>query len=73
LAFGGRAKGIYPEGWFLMTIPYQALPNLIYGLKEMKWVPLACTEGKGKVPGARGKAVCGIDGKVPEPLRNLAG
>jgi uncharacterized protein (DUF169 family) len=40
LAFGGKAKEVFPEGWFLMTIPYKAMPNIIQSLKEMDWVPV---------------------------------
>jgi uncharacterized protein (DUF169 family) len=48
MAFGGRAKEIYPEGWFLMSLPYKALPNIIYGLKKMEWVPPSYAEGREK-------------------------
>jgi uncharacterized protein (DUF169 family) len=48
LTFGGRAKEVFPEGWFLMTIPYKAMPNIIQSLKEMEWVPPSYTEGREK-------------------------
>jgi uncharacterized protein (DUF169 family) len=46
LAFGGKAKEVFPEGWFLMTIPYKAMPNIIQSLKEMDWIPPSYTEGR---------------------------
>jgi uncharacterized protein (DUF169 family) len=48
LTFGGRAKELFPEGWFLMSLPYKALPNIIQSLREMEWVPPAYTEGREK-------------------------
>jgi len=67
LAFGGRAKEIYPEGWFLMSIPYQALPNLIYGLKEMDWVPPSYTEGRAKFLEREEKLFKGLMAKYQNP------
>jgi hypothetical protein len=66
-AFGERAKEIYPKGWFLMTIPYQALPTLIYGLKEMEWVPPAYTEGRAKFLEREEKLFAGLMEKYQNP------
>jgi len=67
LAFGGRAKEIYPEGWFLMSIPYKALPNIIQSLKEMDWVPPSYTEGREKFLEREEKLFEGLMEKYQNP------
>ena len=48
LTFGGKAHGAFPEGWILITIPYDWLPIIIQNLKEMKWTLPSYTDGKEK-------------------------
>jgi len=48
LTFGGKAKEIFPEGWMLISIPYNRIPTITQSLKEMEWVPPAYTEGREK-------------------------
>jgi uncharacterized protein (DUF169 family) len=67
MAFGGRAKEIYPEGWFLMSLPYKALPNIIYGLTKMEWVPPSYTEGRAKFLEREEKLFKGLMEKYQNP------
>ena len=48
LAFGMKAKQVFPEGLVLLSIPYNWLPIIVQSLKEMKWVLPAYTEGREK-------------------------
>ena len=48
VSFGMKAKEVFPEGWVLISIPYQWLPTITQNLKEMKWVLPAYTEGREK-------------------------
>lgn len=46
--FGMKARQIYPEGYILISIPYNWIPTITNNLKEMKWVLPAYTAGKEK-------------------------
>ena len=48
LSFGMKAKEIFPEGWVLISIPYQWIPTITQNLNEMKWVLPAYTDGREK-------------------------
>jgi len=48
LSFGMKAKEVFPEGWLLISIPYQWIPAITQNLKEMKWVLPAYAEGREK-------------------------
>jgi uncharacterized protein (DUF169 family) len=37
LAFGAKAKKVFPEGLILFSIPFDWLPILIHNMKEMRW------------------------------------
>lgn len=37
LAFGTKAKKVFPEGLILFSIPFDRIPVLLKSLKEMKW------------------------------------
>lgn len=37
LAFGMKAKKVFPEGLILFSIPFDWIPILIHNLKDMKW------------------------------------
>ena len=39
LAFGMKVHYVFPEGWTLISIPYQWIPTIVQNLEEMKWVP----------------------------------
>jgi uncharacterized protein (DUF169 family) len=46
LAFGMKAKQVYPEGQILISIPYQWIPTITHNLNEMEWVLPSYTDGK---------------------------
>jgi len=48
LAFGMKAKQVYPEGQILISIPYQWIPTITHNLNEMEWVLPSYTDGKEK-------------------------
>jgi uncharacterized protein (DUF169 family) len=64
LSFGMKAKEIFPEGWVLISIPYQWIPTITHNLNEMKWVLPSYAEGREKFL-EREKRVMG--GLVQEP------
>jgi uncharacterized protein (DUF169 family) len=37
LSFGMKAHQVFPEGYILISIPYQKLPMITQNLREMKW------------------------------------
>ena len=39
LGFGMKARGILPEGFMLISVPYDSLLMLIENLQDMEWVP----------------------------------
>jgi uncharacterized protein (DUF169 family) len=43
--FGMRARGLFPEGNILISIPWDKLPQIIKNLEEMEWVPESYTLG----------------------------
>jgi uncharacterized protein (DUF169 family) len=46
LAFGTKAKEIYPEGLMLISIPWDWLPVISSSLKEMKWELPSYVQGR---------------------------
>jgi uncharacterized protein (DUF169 family) len=48
LAFGMKAKQVFPEGWILISIPYKWIPVIVQNLKEMEWVLPSYTDGREK-------------------------
>lgn len=55
MGFGAKAKEVFPEGWFLVSIPWDKLPLIIANLKEMDWVPTPYIEGREKYYEREGK------------------
>jgi uncharacterized protein (DUF169 family) len=45
VGFGMRSRRLFPEGKFLITIPWDKLPGIIQNLEEMEWVPESFTLG----------------------------
>jgi uncharacterized protein (DUF169 family) len=41
LSFGMKAHESFPEGWVLISIPYNWIPTITQNLKKMKWAPPA--------------------------------
>ena len=48
LYFGMKGKQVFPEGWMLISIPYNWIPTITQNLKEMKWVLPGYTLGREK-------------------------
>ena len=48
MGFGMKAKQVFPEGWMLISIPYDWIPIITQNLREMKWVLPSYTEGREK-------------------------
>jgi uncharacterized protein (DUF169 family) len=48
LSMGMKAHESFPEGWILISIPYNWIPIIIQNLQEMKWVLPAYTDGREK-------------------------
>jgi uncharacterized protein (DUF169 family) len=46
LSYGMKGRHVFPEGWLLISIPYQWIPTITQNLKEMKWVPPGYTMGR---------------------------
>ena len=46
LTFGMKAHQVLPEGWILISIPYNWIPIITQNLKEMKWVLPSYTDGR---------------------------
>ncbi len=67
LAFGTKSKQVFPEGYLLISIPYNWIPTITQNLKEMNWVPPAYTDGREKFK-QREEAIIG---KLAEESRNL--
>ena len=45
LGLGMQSLGIFPEGLFLISVPWNLLPTLIENLQEMSWGPTGPPEG----------------------------
>ena len=48
LTFGMKAHEVFPEGWILMSIPWDWMPIITQNLREMKWVLPSYAEGREK-------------------------
>jgi len=48
LTFGMKAHEAFPEGWILISIPYDWIQVIAQNLKEMKWVLPSYTDGREK-------------------------
>jgi uncharacterized protein (DUF169 family) len=48
LSMGMKAHESFPEGWIMISIPYNWLPIIIQNLKTMKWVLPAYAAGREK-------------------------
>jgi len=46
LSFGMKAHESFPEGWIMISIPYNWIPIITQNLKEMKWVLPAYAAGR---------------------------
>jgi uncharacterized protein (DUF169 family) len=48
MAFGSKAKEVFPEGWILISIPWDKLPTIVTNLEKMVWALPSYTEGREK-------------------------
>ncbi len=48
MAFGSRAKEVFPPGWILISIPWDKIPVIVKNLEKMTWDLPAYTEGREK-------------------------
>jgi len=48
LTFGMKAHQVFPEGWMLISIPYNWIPTITQNLKEMKWTLPSYKDGREK-------------------------
>jgi len=46
LSHGMKAKGVFPSGTILVSIPYDQIAAIISGLKKIEWEPAMYTEGR---------------------------
>lgn len=67
LAFGSKAKEVFPEGWILISIPYNWIPIITQNLQEMKWAPPSYTDGKEKFKEREQSVVEGLAKKSQNP------
>jgi uncharacterized protein (DUF169 family) len=55
LAFGMKAKQVFPEGWILISIPHEWIPIITRNLEEMEWVLPSYRDGREKFLGRERK------------------
>lgn len=48
MSFGMKAKEIFPEGWILISVPWDKIRELVRNLNEMKWVLPSYEDGRKK-------------------------
>lgn len=48
LSFGMKAHEVFPEGWILISIPWDWMPIITQNLKGMNWVLPSYTDGREK-------------------------
>jgi uncharacterized protein (DUF169 family) len=48
MSFGSKAKGVFPEGWILISIPWDKMPGILTSLEEMTWVLPSYADGREK-------------------------
>lgn len=46
VSHGMKAKEIFPSGTILISIPYDQIRNIVYGLEKIEWLPELYTEGR---------------------------
>jgi uncharacterized protein (DUF169 family) len=57
MSFGMKAKEVFPEGWILISIPWDWIPIIKQNLMEMKWVLPSYTEGREKFYERKGRVI----------------
>ena len=57
MSFGMKAHEVFPEGWILISIPWDWVPVITQNLKEMKWVLPSYTDGREKFLQRKGRVI----------------
>ena len=57
LAFGMKSKEVFPEGWIIISIPWDCIPTITQNLQEMKWVLPSYTDGREKFYQRKAKVI----------------
>jgi len=57
MSFGMNAKQVFPEGWILISIPWDRLGEIILNLGKMKWVLPSYAEGREKFYERKGRVI----------------
>ena len=67
MTFGGKALQVFPEGWILISIPWDWIPIVTQNLKEMKWVLPSYTDGREKYTKRRDSCIAKLTQKSVNP------
>ncbi len=46
MSFGSKAKEVFPEGWILISVPWDKMPVILSNLEEMTWALPSYTDGR---------------------------
>jgi uncharacterized protein (DUF169 family) len=46
MSFGAKAKEVFPEGWLLISLPWEKMRMVVENLKEMTWNLPSYAEGR---------------------------
>jgi len=67
MSFGMKAREVFPEGWILISIPYNWIPIITQNLKEMKWILPSYTDGREKYLKRRDSLITKLTQKSENP------
>ena len=67
MSFGMKAREVFPEGWILISIPWDWIPIITQNLKEMKWVLPSYTDGREKYLKRRDSLITKLTQKSENP------
>ena len=67
MSFGMKAHEVFPEGWILISIPWDWIPVIAQNLKEMKWVLPSYTDGREKYIKRRDSCIAKLTQKSMNP------
>jgi len=66
MSFGMRARGVYPPGLVIVSVPWNWIPTIAENLREMKFVLRAWTMGRNPWMKEEKKILDGIEAKAKE-------
>ena len=67
MSMGLKAHEVFPEGWILISIPWDWMPIITQNLREMKWVLPSYTDGREKYLKRKESLIAGLDQKAANP------